>query len=59
VAGAGKPNAFGTFVGASLVGILENGLIMMSVPYYSLNAIKGLVLALALASTYYSTTGDN
>lgn len=52
VAGAGKPNAFGTFVGAALVGILENGLIMMSVPYYSLNAVKGIVLALALASTY-------
>ena len=55
VAGAGKPNAFGTFVGACLVGILENGLIMMSVPYYSLNAIKGLVLALALASTFYTS----
>ena len=59
VAGAGKPNAFGTFVGASLVGILENGLIMMSVPYYSLNAVKGVVLALALASTYYSSTSEN
>lgn len=58
VAGAGKPNAFGTFIGASLVGILENGLIMMSVPYYSLNAVKGVVLAIALASTYYSSTSD-
>lgn len=58
VAGAEKPNAFGTFIGAALVGILENGLVMMSVPYYSLNAIKGLVLAIALASAYYSTT-DN
>jgi simple sugar transport system permease protein len=53
VAGAEKPNAFGTFIGASLVGVLENGLIMMSVPYYAMNAIKGLVLALALASAYY------
>ncbi len=59
VAGAGKPNAFGTFIGASLVGILENGLIMMSVPYYSLNAVKGIVLAIALASTYYSSTSDS
>jgi simple sugar transport system permease protein len=58
VAGAGKPNAIGTFVGAALVGILENGLIMMSVPYYSLNVIKGLVLALALASTFYSSESD-
>ena len=53
-AGLGKPNAIGTLVGAILVGVLENGLIMMSVPYYSLNIIKGLVLALALASTYYN-----
>ena len=42
VAGAEKPNAFGTFIGAALVGVLENGLVMMSVPYYSLNAVKGL-----------------
>ena len=52
-AGQGKPNALGTLVGACLVGILENGLVMLSVPYYSLNIIKGLVLALALATTYY------
>ena len=53
VAGVKKPNAIGTLVGAVLVGVLENGLIMMSVPYYSLNIIKGLVLAIALAITYY------
>ncbi len=53
VAGIKKPNAIGTLVGAILVGLLENGLIMMSVPYYSLNIIKGLVLAIALAITYY------
>lgn len=52
VGGAGKPNAFGTLIGAVLVGILENGLIMMAVPYYAMNIIKGLVLALALAMTY-------
>lgn len=54
--GLGRPNAIGTFVGAVLVGVLENGLVMMSVPYYSLNIIKGAVLALALASTYYRKT---
>lgn len=53
VAGAGRANAIGTFVGAILVGILENGLVMMSVPYYSLNIVKGLVLAIALALTYF------
>lgn len=58
VAGQEKPNAIGTLIGATLVGILDNGLVMMSVPYYSLNAIKGLVLALALASAYYTAKED-
>lgn len=53
VLGAGKPNAFGTFIGAVLIGILQNGLIMMSVPYYAMDIVKGAVLALALAVTYY------
>ncbi|KMT22557.1 ABC transporter permease [Clostridium cylindrosporum] len=53
VFGEGKPNAFGTFVGAVLIGILQNGLIMLSVPYYSMDIIKGLVLAVALIVTYY------
>lgn len=57
VAGIKKPNAIGTLVGAVLVGILENGLIMMSVPYYSLNIVKGIVLVLALALTYYRKQG--
>ncbi|QOR68246.1 ABC transporter permease [Cytobacillus suaedae] len=53
VLGAGKPNAFGTFVGAVLIGILQNGLVMMSVPYYAMDIVKGAVLAFALAITYY------
>lgn len=53
VAGAGKPNAVGTLIGALLIGILENGLVMLSVPYYSLDIVKGIVLAVALASTYF------
>lgn len=53
VLGAGKPNAFGTFVGAVLIGILANGLVMLSVPYYAMDIVKGTVLALALALTYY------
>lgn len=52
VAGQGKPNAIGTLIGSILVGILDNGLVMMAVPYYSLNAVKGLVLAIALISAY-------
>ncbi|MGZ9586924.1 ABC transporter permease [Paenibacillus marinisediminis] len=53
VLGAGKPNAIGTFVGAVLIGILQNGLVMMSVPYYAMDIVKGTVLAFALALTYY------
>jgi len=53
VGGARRANAIGTFVGAVLVGVLENGLVMMSVPYYAMNIVKGAVLALALAATYF------
>lgn len=54
VMGAGKANALGTLIGAILVGLLENGLIMMAVPYFAMNIIKGAVLAIALAMTYAS-----
>lgn len=53
VFGAGKPNALGTFVGAVLIGILQNGLVMLAVPYYAMDIVKGTVLAFALALTYY------
>lgn len=53
VFGAGKANALGTVVGAILIGILQNGLVMLSVPYYAMDIVKGAVLAFALALTYY------
>ena len=52
LAGSGKPNALGTLVGAVILGVLSNGLVMLSVPYYAMDIIKGLVLAVALAITY-------
>jgi simple sugar transport system permease protein len=52
LAGSGKPNALGTLVGAVILGVLSNGLVMLSVPYYAMDIIKGLVLAGALALTY-------
>jgi len=52
LAGSGKPNALGTLVGAVILGVLSNGLVMLSVPYYAMDIIKGLVLAIALAITY-------
>jgi simple sugar transport system permease protein len=53
VFGIGKPNAFGTLIGALLMGVLLNGLIMMDFPYYSQDIVKGIVLVLALSLTYY------
>jgi simple sugar transport system permease protein len=49
VGGIGRPHAFGTLAGAILIGILENGLVMASVPYYTVNIFKGAILAFALA----------
>lgn len=53
VLGIGKPNAFGTLLGALLMGVLLNGLIMMDFPYYSQDIVKGIVLILGLGLTYY------
>jgi simple sugar transport system permease protein len=53
VFGAGKPNVIGTFFGSILIGILLNGLTMMNVPYYAQDLVKGTILVLALAFTYY------
>ena len=53
LAGSGNPNALGTLVGAVILGVLSNGLVMLSVPYYAMDIIKGLVLAGALALTYF------
>lgn len=50
--GADKPNAIGTLVGSLLVSTLENGLTICAVPYYVLPAVKGAILALALAAAY-------
>lgn len=52
VGGKEKPFIIGTVVGAALIVILENGLIFCSVPYYALPAVKGIVLAAALAAVY-------
>ncbi|GAA0178585.1 ABC transporter permease [Clostridium sediminicola] len=57
VLGIGKPNAFGTLLGALLMGVLLNGLIMMDFPYYSQDIVKGIVLIVALGLTYYKRKG--
>ncbi|MDY0236702.1 MAG: ABC transporter permease [Gudongella sp.] len=46
--GEGEPNGAGTFVGAFIVGMLNNGLTMLNVPYYFQYITKGLVVILAV-----------
>ena len=52
--GNGKANAIGTFVGTLLMTSLANGLVMNSVNYYAMDIVKGSVLVLALALTYFN-----
>jgi len=52
VLGAGKPNAWGTLLGALLVGIVLTGLTMMGAQYYYQDTAKGLVLLVALLFSY-------
>ncbi|MDR0285117.1 MAG: ABC transporter permease [Propionibacteriaceae bacterium] len=52
VLGAGKPNAWGTLLGALLVGIVLTGLTMKGFQYYYQDTAKGLVLLVALLFSY-------
>ena len=54
LAGRGKPNAIGTFVGAALIGVVENGLYALSFPYYAINIVKGAILLIALIMSNYA-----
>ena len=47
----GEPNILGTFVGALIIGVLNNGLTLCNVPYYSQDIAKGAVIFLAVTIT--------
>lgn len=47
-----KANAIGTLLGTIVIVALISGLMMISVPYYTVNIVKGIVLVLALAISY-------
>lgn len=49
---ANKANAIGTFLGTIIIVSLISGLTMISMPYYTVNIVKGVVLVLALALSY-------
>ena len=52
VLGARRPNPFGTIVGAIFIGMLMNGLTMMSMQYFWQDFLKGCVLVAALTFTF-------
>lgn len=49
---ANKANAIGTLLGTIIIVALISGLTMISMPYYTVNIVKGVVLVLALALSY-------
>ena len=47
----GEPNILGTFVGALIIGVLNNGLTLCNVAYYNQDIAKGAVIFLAVTIT--------
>jgi len=58
VLGVKKPNALGSVVGVIFIGMLLNGLTMLSLPYYTQDFIKGIVLVAALVFTFGLSKSD-
>jgi simple sugar transport system permease protein len=52
VLGIARPNAWGTALGAVLIGIVITGLTIKGFPYYAQDVIKGLVLLVALVFSF-------
>ncbi|ACN16536.1 RbsC [Desulforapulum autotrophicum HRM2] len=40
----GRPNIAGSFIGALIIGILSNGLVLMGAPYYAQDIILGVII---------------
>lgn len=47
----GEPNVLGTFIGALIIGVLNNGLTLCNVAYYNQDIAKGAVIFLAVTIT--------
>jgi ribose/xylose/arabinose/galactoside ABC-type transport system permease subunit len=45
----GRGRIHGTFVGALIIGVLSNGLVLMNVPFFTQLIIKGAVIIVAVA----------
>lgn len=51
VISVGRASPIGTFVGALLVGILNNGMTLLGVPYYVHDIAKGIIIILSVVVT--------
>lgn len=58
VLGKGKPNIFGTFIGAALMGVMVNGLTMIGLSYTVQDIFKGIILLGALMMVRFSKISD-
>ena len=45
----GRGRIFGTLVGAVIIGVLSNGLVLLDVPFFYQLMIKGVVIIIAIA----------
>lgn len=45
----GRGRVIGTLIGALIIGVLTNGLVLMNVPFFYQLIIKGIVIVLAVA----------
>lgn len=47
----GRANPFGTFVGALMIGVINNGMTLAGAPYYTQDIVKGLIIILSVTIT--------
>jgi simple sugar transport system permease protein len=52
VLGIGRPNAWGTALGAVLIGVMINGFTMAGLPYYVQDLGEGIILLVALLFSF-------
>lgn len=57
VLGRGKPNVWGTALGAVLIGVITTGLTIKGLPYYTQDVVEGTVLILALVFSFTLSRG--
>jgi ribose transport system permease protein len=51
----GRPNVLGTLIGALIMGVIDNGLVLMGVSYFFQYIAKGAIIILAVALTSRDT----